>query len=48
MTMMTAIHGTTDIADVLKSLGVDVIRVGDTEISARCPVHLNRTGKADR
>jgi hypothetical protein len=48
MAMMTAIHGTTDVADVLKSLGVDVVRVGDTEISARCPVHLNRTGKADR
>ena len=48
MAMMTAIHGTTDIADVLKSLGVDVIRVSENEISARCPVHVRTTGKADR
>lgn len=41
--MMT---GTTDIADFLVSIGVDVRRVGQ-EISARCPVHLSRTGKED-
>ncbi len=48
MIMMTAIHGTTDLAEVLRQLGVDVVRVGDTEISARCPVHLRNTGKVDR
>lgn len=48
MTMTTAIHGITDIAEALKGLGVDVVRVGDTEISARCPVHIKTTGKADR
>lgn len=38
--------GTTDLADFLMSIGVDVRRSGQ-EISARCPVHLARTGKHD-
>lgn len=38
--------GTTDLADFLMSIGVDVRRTGQ-EISARCPVHLARTGKLD-
>ena len=38
--------GTTDLADFLLSIGVDVRRAGQ-EISARCPVHLSRTGKED-
>lgn len=41
--MMT---GTTDLADFLVSIGVDVRRTGQ-EISARCPVHLSRVGKED-
>lgn len=45
MTTMTT--GTTDLADFLSSIGVDVRRAGQ-EISARCPVHVNRTGKEDR
>lgn len=44
--MMTKMVGTTDLADFLMSIGVDVRRSGQ-EISARCPVHLARTGKAD-
>lgn len=38
--------GTTDLADFLMSIGVDVRRAGQ-EISGRCPVHLSRTGKED-
>ena len=39
--------GTTDLADFLISIGVDVRKVGQ-EISGCCPVHLSRTGKVDR
>ena len=42
--MMT---GTTDIATLLQHIGVDVKKVGDREISAKCPVHLRVTGKED-
>lgn len=38
--------GTTDLADFLMSIGVDVRRAGQ-EISGRCPVHLARTGHED-
>jgi len=48
MMTMTPTTGTTDLADVLRRLGVDVIRAGEKEISARCPVHLKRTGKEDK
>lgn len=48
MMAMTQTTGTTDIADVLRRLGVDVIRAGEKEISARCPVHFSRTGKEDK
>ena len=39
--------GTTDISDFLISIGVDVRRAGQ-EISAKCPVHLARTGREDQ
>ena len=39
--------GTTDLADFLVSIGVDVRKVGQ-EISGCCPVHIARTGKVDR
>lgn len=48
MKTLTVTTGTTDIAHVLKELGVDVRRVGDKEISGCCPVHERTTGKADR
>lgn len=38
--------GTTNLADYLVEIGVDVRRAGQ-EISARCPVHVQRTGKED-
>ena len=38
--------GTTNLADYLVELGVDIRRVGQ-EITGRCPVHLSRTGKED-
>ena len=45
MTVMET--GTTSLVDVLVSIGVEVINVGEREISGRCPVHIARTGKAD-
>jgi 5S rRNA maturation endonuclease (ribonuclease M5) len=45
--MMTETTGITDVAHVLQHLGVDVRRIGENEISARCPVHFNRVGKED-
>jgi len=47
-TTMTGTTGTTDVADVLRHLGVQVKRVGEKEISGCCPVHERVTGKADR
>lgn len=44
---MSAMTGTTDITDLLASIGVDVIKAGQ-EIKARCPVHVKRTGKEDQ
>lgn len=40
--------GTTDITDILKHIGVEIVRVGEREIQGRCPVHVKHTGKADR
>ncbi len=45
--MSTTTAGTTDLVDFLTSIGVEVKRAGQ-EISAKCPVHLARTGKEDR
>lgn len=43
---MSTTTGTTDLTDLLLSIGVDVIKSGQ-EIKARCPFHLKRTGKED-
>lgn len=40
--------GITDIAEILSSIGVEVTRVGEREITGRCPVHEKITGHADR
>jgi 5S rRNA maturation endonuclease (ribonuclease M5) len=46
---MTVVEtGTTNIVDVLTSIGVEITRVGEREINGRCPVHVSRTGKADK
>lgn len=45
--MSTTTAGTTDLVDFLTSIGVEIKRVGQ-EISAKCPVHVARTGKEDR
>lgn len=47
MTTATVTTGTTNIADVLMELGVDVRRTSGREISGCCPVHEKRTGRAD-
>lgn len=44
---MTLTTGTTDLADILQQLGVEVTRVGEKEILGRCPVHLKAVGKED-
>jgi DNA primase len=43
----TMTTGTTDLAEVLQELGVDVRRSNGREISGCCPVHEKRTGRAD-
>lgn len=40
-------HPSTDLEQVLLDAGVDVTRVGEREISGRCPVHLQYTGHED-
>lgn len=46
---MTAVEiGTTSIVDVLRTIGVEVTRVGEREINGRCPVHVSRTGRHDK
>lgn len=45
--MKTMETGTTSIVSVLTSLGVDIRRVGEKEISGCCPVHLKTTGRVD-
>lgn len=37
-----------DVVKCLNELGVEVIRVIDEEVQAKCPAHLRRTGKEDR
>jgi len=37
-----------DLVHVLESVGVDITRSGDREITGRCPVHVRVVGHADR
>lgn len=38
----------TDIAHVLQTAGVEISRIGDREITGRCPVHVRVVGREDR
>lgn len=44
---MTTTTGTTSLPEILMELGVEITRSGGQEIVGRCPVHVNRVGKAD-
>lgn len=44
----TSTHLSTDIAHVLQTVGVELIRIGDREITGRCPVHIRTVGREDR
>lgn len=46
MATESATHST-DLAEVLKSIGVDIRRADGREISGRCPVHRRVTGRDD-
>ena len=46
MTTTSTPHST-NLAQVLESLGVEVKRVGDKEITGKCPVHIRTVGKPD-
>lgn len=46
MTTATAQHST-DVASVLVDLGVEIKKVGEKEITGKCPVHIRTTGRAD-
>lgn len=37
-----------NVLEVLEELNLDIVRVDDAEVWARCPQHAARTGKADR
>lgn len=38
----------TDLVGVLRSAGVDVLRVGESEVTGKCPVHIKVVGREDR
>lgn len=44
----TSTHHSINLAQVLESIGVDVKRVGDREITGKCPVHIRTVGREDR
>jgi hypothetical protein len=47
MAMMST-HHSTDIAAILETSGVEISRVGDREITGKCPVHIRTVGREDR
>lgn len=47
MTQTSTPH-TTSLAEVLQSVGVELKRVGDREITGKCPVHIRTVGREDR
>lgn len=47
MTQTSTPH-TTNLADVLQSVGVELKRVGEREITGKCPVHIRTVGREDR
>lgn len=46
--MTTSTPHSTDLVDILQNAGVDVHRIGDREITGRCPVHRRVVGRDDR
>lgn len=46
--MTTSIHPSTDLASILQSAGVELNRIGDREITGKCPVHIRTVGREDR
>ena len=48
ITMTTSTHHSTNLAETLQSLGVEIKRVGDKEITGKCPVHIRTVGREDR
>ncbi len=44
---MTSTHPSTDLVAVLADIGVVVTRVGEREITGKCPVHRRLTGRDD-
>lgn len=37
----------TDVALILETAGVEISKIGDREITGKCPVHIHTTGRAD-
>ena len=46
--MMTSTRPSTELADLLRSAGVEIKSAGEREITGKCPVHVRTTGKEDR
>ena len=43
----TSTHHSINLAQVLESVGVEIKRVGDREITGKCPVHIRTVGRPD-
>lgn len=45
---MMSTRPSTDLVSVLETAGVELSRIGESEITGRCPVHIRVVGKEDR
>jgi hypothetical protein len=45
---MVSTHLSTDISTILESAGVEIFRIGDRELTGKCPVHIRTVGREDR
>ena len=45
---MTSTHPSTDIALILETAGVEISKIGEREITGKCPVHVRVVGREDR
>lgn len=48
MDTTTSTHQSTDLASILASAGVELKRIGEREITGKCPVHIRTVGREDR
>lgn len=44
----TSTHHSTDVALILETAGVEITKIGEREITGKCPVHIRTVGREDR